>query len=61
MIIGKTGGPEISRWARYMEIQRCLTVTKPLADRRALDDAFLEFPKECSELILCHRKPAAFQ
>jgi hypothetical protein len=29
---------------------------RPLADWRALDDSFLEFPKDCSELILCHPK-----
>ena len=54
MIIGKTCAPEIGRWVRYMEIQRYLTVIEPLADWRALEDAFLEFPKECRELILCH-------
>ena len=38
------------------KIKQYLKVNKPLADWRALDDAFLEFPKDCPELILCHPK-----
>lgn len=56
MILGKTGDPEVGRWARYMEIKKYMAVNKLNSDWRALDDAFLEFPKECPELILCHPK-----
>jgi len=56
LIIGKTGPPEIGRWPRYSEIKKYLTLNKPLMDWRALDDAFLEFPDDCQELILCHPK-----
>jgi len=56
LVVGKTGPPEIGRWPRFSEIKQYLKTHRPLADWRALDDAFLEFPKECPELILCHPK-----
>jgi trehalose-6-phosphatase len=56
LVVGKTGTPETGRWPRYLEIKQYVKVNKPLADWRALDDAFLEFPKDCPELILCHPK-----
>jgi hypothetical protein len=56
LVVGKTGLPEIGRWPRFSEIKQYLKTHRPLADWRALDDAFLEFPKECPELILCHPK-----
>lgn len=52
-IAGTTGGPFIGKWPRYQEI-----ISHSYAHGhpawRALDDASLEFPKHCSELILCN-------
>jgi hypothetical protein len=56
LVVGNTGSPEIGRWPRFSEIKQYLKMHRPLADWRALDDSFLEFPKDCSELILCHPK-----
>ena len=56
LVVGKTGKPEIGQWPRYSEIKQYLRMNKPLAEGRALDDAFLEFPKDCPELIPCHPK-----
>jgi len=54
LVVGNTGQPEIGRWYRFAEIKKYLKVYRPLADWRALDDAFLEFPENCPELIQCH-------
>lgn len=56
LIIGKTGPPEFGRWPRYSEIKKYLKTHQPLSEWRALDDAFLEFPESCPELILCSPK-----
>ena len=41
--------------AHYQEIKAYLDQRgKSLANWRALDDAVLEFPKECEQLILCN-------
>ena len=54
LIVGVTGPPEICRWPRYSEIKQYLKKHRPLAEWRALDDALLEFPRDCPELIFCH-------
>ena len=56
LIIGTTGAPYVGRYPRYNEIKADLNQHAPFADWRALDDSFLEFPKDCPELILCHAK-----
>lgn len=56
LIIGTTGDPFVGRFPRYNEIKDYLNKYNPFADWRALDDSFLEFPKSCPELILCHGK-----
>lgn len=53
-VVGATGQAHIGRWARFHEIKAWLAVHDPLADWRALDDAVLEFPKPCPQLIVCH-------
>jgi hypothetical protein len=54
LIVGTTGPPAIGQVPRYTEIKQYLETYRPLADWRALDDSFLEFPKNCPNLILCH-------
>jgi hypothetical protein len=56
LVVGTTGETFIGKWPRYNEIKNYLNQYDPWADWRALDDSFLEFPKDCSELILCHAK-----
>ena len=56
LIVGTTGEPFIGRFPRYNEIKEYLRKHNLFADWRALDDSFLEFPKPCPELILCHPK-----
>ena len=51
-----TGKPHMGIWPRYNEIKNYMIDRKILANWRALDDSFLEFPKYCEELILCHGK-----
>jgi len=53
LIQGTTGEALIGKWPRYNEIKNYLNQYAPLADWRALDDSFFEFPKKCPELILC--------
>ena len=52
-VIGITGRAYIGQWPRYQEIKAYLARYHPLAEWRALDDAWLEFPAECPELIRC--------
>jgi hypothetical protein len=52
-VIGITGPPYVGRWPRYQEIKAYLSRHGPLAEWRALDDAWFEFPAKCPELILC--------
>ena len=56
LVVGTTGEAFIGKWPRYNEIKNYLNQYDPWADWRALDDSFLEFPKDCPELILCHAK-----
>jgi len=56
LIIGTTGVALSGRWPRYNEILDYLEKMSIDTDWRALDDAFLEFPPECRELIKCNPK-----
>ena len=49
---GVTGPAYVGRHARWHEIN-AYCVAKGVANWRALDDAFFEFPKDCEQLILC--------
>ena len=54
-VVGRTGPALVVKHARYQEIKAYLDQRgKSLANWRALDDAVLEFPKECEHLILCN-------
>jgi hypothetical protein len=54
-VVGTTGPALALKHARYQEIKAYLDQRgKSLANWRALDDADLEFPKECEQLILCN-------
>ena len=52
-VIGATGEPHRGPFPRYEEIKTYLRRHRPLADWRALDDSWIEFPKQCPELIRC--------
>ncbi len=52
-VVGFTGQAHIGRWPRFTEIQNYM-VHLGIANWRALDDSFLEFPENCSELIRCN-------
>jgi hypothetical protein len=54
-VVGRTGPALAVKHARYQEIKVYLDQRgKSLANWRALDDAVLEFPKDCEHLILCN-------
>jgi hypothetical protein len=52
-VVGATCDAHIGRWPRFHEIRAWVQVNEPLANWRALDDARLEFPDPCPELIAC--------
>lgn len=52
-VVGVTGEAHIGRWPRFHEIRAWVQAQEPLANWRALDDARLEFPSPCPELIAC--------
>lgn len=52
-ILGVTGEPYIGAYARFHEIN-AYVLEQGIADWRALDDAYWEFPKDCSQLIRCN-------
>ena len=52
-VVGTTGPSYIGKWSRYQEILNYCQVNG-ISDWRALDDALLEFPSPCKELILCN-------
>ncbi|MCF8169284.1 MAG: hypothetical protein K9K38_05530 [Rhodoferax sp.] len=52
-VVGVTGEPFIGKWPRYQEILNYCNVNG-IRDWRALDDSFLEFPKDSKDLILCN-------
>lgn len=55
LIVGVTGDAYIGKYPRYIEICGYLTDVGSLNnDWRALDDAYLEFPTNCDQLIRCH-------
>lgn len=49
---GITGPAHVGRHARWHEINT-YCAAQGVANWRALDDAFFEFPKDCEQLILC--------
>ena len=53
-VAGVTGDAFVGRWPRYSEI--LIDVSKRAAQGRwrALDDSWIEFPKDCPELIRCN-------
>ncbi len=51
-VAGLTGQCHIGKWPRYQEIQNYL-MANGNPSWRALDDALLEFPKSCPELLPC--------
>ncbi len=53
MVVGVTGESFIGRFPRYQEIVNFCRANR-IRDWRALDDSYLEFPKDCKELILCN-------
>ena len=55
LIVGCTGPAYIGKWARWNEIMKHAN-TNGVRDWVALDDAYMEFPPECEELILCDGK-----
>ena len=52
-ILRVTGEPYIGAYARFHEIN-AYVLEQGIADWRALDDAYWEFPKDCSQLIRCN-------
>jgi len=52
-VVGATGEAHIGRWPRFHEIRAWVQVNEPNARWRALDDATLEFPSLCPQLIAC--------
>ena len=53
-VVGVTGDAYIGPYPRYNEIQEYLiSRNKSLYAWRALDDSKLEFPRGCTDLILC--------
>jgi hypothetical protein len=52
-VVGVTGNPHIGQWPRFNEIRTWIGRNAKFADWRALDDARLEFPNPCQELIAC--------
>ena len=53
LVVGATGAPHIGRWPRYNEIKTYLVRNSPGSSWRALDDSWIEFPRDCPELIVC--------
>jgi hypothetical protein len=51
-IVGCTGPAHIGKWPRWNEIKNH-AIANGVSDWVALDDAYMEFPSECKELILC--------
>ena len=52
-VVGVTGDAFIGRWARHQEILAWVERHRRGADWRALDDATIEFPEACKQLIAC--------
>jgi len=53
LIVGTTGAPIVGKHPRFHEIQ-CYLRIHGLADWKALDDSYWEFPPHCQELIRCN-------
>lgn len=54
LICGTTGDPHYGKWPRFHEIKNYMVQRNIVADWRALDDSFIEFPVHCEELIICN-------
>lgn len=52
-VVSATGQAHIGRWPRFHEVRAWVQLYEPQANWRALDDARLEFPTPCPELIAC--------
>ncbi len=55
MVVGCTGDAYFGRWARWNEIKQHVS-THCIEEWIALDDAQMEFPPNCENLILCDGK-----
>jgi len=52
LVVGTTGNAVVGRYARHCEILEYVN-DYGISDWRALDDAYLEFPENAGNLILC--------
>lgn len=53
-VIDTTGDPHIGKWPRFNEIKNYMVQRNIIANWRALDDGFIEFPFFCEQLIVCN-------
>ncbi|MBU3613286.1 hypothetical protein ICN46_00050 [Polynucleobacter sp. Latsch14-2] len=53
-IVDVTGPAVMGKHPRYNEIVNYLATQKDIADWRALDDSYWEFPSTCPQLIRCN-------
>ena len=54
LVIGTTGPVIVGKWPRYSEIEHDAPLRGWSDQWVALDDAFLEFPPSCAQLIRCN-------
>ena len=53
-IMDVTGPAVVGKYPRYNEILNYLSTQKNVAEWRALDDSYWEFPSPCPQLIRCN-------
>jgi hypothetical protein len=53
-VAGGTGDAFVGRWPRHSEILIAVSNRGAQGRWRALDDSWIEFPKDCPELIRCN-------
>jgi len=53
-IMDVTGPAVVGKYSRYNEILNYLSAQKNVAEWRALDDSYWEFPSPCPQLIRCN-------
>jgi len=53
-VAGVTGDAFVGRWPRHSEILIDVSKRSAQGRWRALDDSWIEFPKDCPELIRCN-------
>ena len=53
-VAGVTGDAFVGRWPRHSEILIDVSKRASQGRWRALDDSWIEFPKDCPELIRCN-------